>query len=201
MEDNTILSSHQVAKLLQSSPSAVIGWFDRGMLEGFRTPGGHRRVKVGELRRFLESHQMPIPRALMQPAQDPFRVYIIDDEPKIIRALMRAFTMSDYVVEVRGSNAVEALVEIGADPPDLILLDIYMDEMNGFDVCKRLRQIERLQEVQVVAMSAAPSKEDRERILSCGAQAYLAKPVSISQLVELLPQKYRQSTTTPKDPV
>lgn len=202
MDDETILSSHQVARLLQSSPSAVISWFDRGMLEGFRTPGGHRRVKVGELRRFLELHQMPIPRVLLGQAQAPFRIYIVDDEPMVLRTIKRGLELSEYAVEVRGSsNAVEALIAIGADPPDLILLDIYMEEMNGFEVCRQLRQVDCLQEVRIVAMSSQASSLDRERILGCGAQAYLSKPVNIKQLVELMPDEYQHPPLAHSQPL
>ena len=66
IEDNDkILSSHGVARLLQVSPSAVISWIDSEKLDGFRTSGGHRRVKTSNLILFLKEQNMPIPAALI----------------------------------------------------------------------------------------------------------------------------------------
>lgn len=198
MDDETILSSHQVAKILQASPSAVIGWFDRGSLVGFRTPGGHRRVKAGELRRFLEAHNMPIPVALAGPQQKPLDVYIIDDEELVIRTLERSFRLSDYAVEVRSStSAVEALIDIGGNPPDVILLDIYMGTMDGFEVCHQLGKLDRLKDVIVVGMSAKPSDEDAERLIDAGGQAYLGKGFTIEQFMEILPPNFRRTSSLP----
>ncbi len=193
MNDETILSSHQVAKILQASPSAVIGWFDSGTLVGFRTPGGHRRVKAGELRRFLEAHNMPIPVALAGPSAQALRVHVIDDQEAVIRTLQRNFKHSNYVVDMRSSTSpVEALLQIGSDPPDVILLDIYLEAMDGFGVCRQLRESEQLKEVIVIGMSAKPSDEDRERILDSGAQGYLSKPFTVEQFMELLPSNFRR---------
>lgn len=194
--DETILSSHQIAKLLQSSPSAILSWFDQGMLEGFRTPGGHRRVKVKELRHFLQSHKIPVPLALTHGIPAPYAIYIIDDEEVVHRLMHRDFAKLDCAVDIQGSTqGVEALLAIGANPPDLIFLDVYMQEMNGFEVCRQLRSAPQLKDVVIVAMSAHPSDKDREKILECGAQAYLTKPISASQLLELIPSAYRNKKT------
>lgn len=193
--DDTILSSHQIARLLQSSPSAVLSWFDQGMLDGFRTPGGHRRVKVRELRQFLQKHHIPIPRALGGNADIPFRVMIIDDEDIVLRTMQRDLAKTGCHLDVHVSTKpVEALVEIGAHPPHLIFLDIYMKEMNGFEVCRQLKGIEKLKDIIIVAMSAHPTLEDQEHISQCGAQYYLSKPISLPQLIELIPDRYRNKT-------
>lgn len=186
LDEDTVLSSHRVASLLRVSASAVISWFDQGKLKGFRTPGGHRRVTVGELRRFLESHDMPTPREL-QPVDRSYHIYVIDDEQQVIKSLKRGFKTSKHNVSVDGcTDGIEALVAIGANPPDLILLDLYMEGMDGFEVCKRLRQIPQLEEVLIVAMSGFPSDEDKEKILERGAQAYLNKPVRVAHVMEVL---------------
>ncbi|MCA9523039.1 MAG: response regulator [Myxococcales bacterium] len=187
LNDHTVLSSHQVCRILQASPSAVINWIDQGMLNGFRTPGGHRRVKVADLRDFLKNHNMPVPPVLRgKPSRRP-RVFIIDDEQKVINAIKRGMKMSRAEVDVDGAtDGVEALVSIGMNPPDLILLDIYMDGLDGFEVCKRLRKIEQLQEVRIVAVSGSPSENDRRKILKYGAEEYWEKPVDVGRITHFL---------------
>ena len=56
-----LFTTHDISRLLQVDPSTVSKWIDRGILMAFRTPGGHRRVRSGDLRSFLIAHQMPIP--------------------------------------------------------------------------------------------------------------------------------------------
>lgn len=62
--DSSLLSTHQVAQLLQMDPSTISKWIDKGHITGFATPGGHRRVRVAELKEFLTSFKMPIPAQL-----------------------------------------------------------------------------------------------------------------------------------------
>lgn len=189
MDTDTVLTTHQVCRLLRASPSAVIAWFDSGILQGFRTPGGHRRVHAGELCRFLESHKMPVPPGLRGGGErEGTQILIIDDDQCFIDALSQGVALSDLPVRVAGyTDPIVALVMVGARQPDLILLDIYMPQMNGFEVCRRLRQIPELADVRVVAVSGEHSDADRQRILACGAQEYLAKPVSVRQILALLP--------------
>ncbi len=59
-----LYTTHDISRLIQVDPSTVSKWIDKGILVAFRTPGGHRRVKSGDLRTFLVSHQMPIPHEL-----------------------------------------------------------------------------------------------------------------------------------------
>lgn len=184
--DELCLSSHQASQLLQVSPSTVVGWINQGRLDAFRTPGGHRRIRVGDLRRFVEQSAMPVPPLLRQRPEHQ-RIFVVDDEPAVIRSIQRAFDKHGGPYEVEGcTDGVEALVHIGADVPDLVLLDIYMEGIDGFEVCRRLRRIPQLDGTRIVAMTAHPSEEARARILDYGAADYWVKPVTLEQIVALL---------------
>jgi excisionase family DNA binding protein len=184
--DDVRLSSHQAGQLLQVSPSTVVGWINQGRLPAFRTPGGHRRIRVGDLRRFAEDNSMPVPR-LLGPKSEAKRIFVVDDEPAVIRSIQRAFDKLGDQYEVEGcTDGIEALVHIGANVPDLVLLDIYMEGIDGFEVCRRLRRIPQLEGTQIVAMTAYPSEEARARILDYGAVDYWVKPVRVEQILGLL---------------
>jgi excisionase family DNA binding protein len=190
-KEEACLSSHQVGRLLQVSPSTVVGWINQGKLEAFRTPGGHRRVKVGDLRRFLIDNEMPLPPELgARPARR--RVFVVDDDPMVFKVIARGISQLDDTVAVDGcEDGIKALVLIGAQQPDLVLLDIYMEGLDGFDVCRRLRQIPDLQGLKIVAITAHPSPEARARILDHGALDYWTKPVNPEWILALLDEEKR----------
>jgi excisionase family DNA binding protein len=184
--DDACMSTHQVSRLLQVSPSTVVAWVNEGKLSAFRTPGGHRRVRVSDIRDFLERNQMPCPPELRGPDRSS-RVFVVDDDPYVIRAIQRSLKQHAAAYEVTGcEDGIEALVLIGALQPDLVLLDIYMEGIDGFEVCRRLRQMPHLQGVKIVAMTAHPSDEARARILDYGAEDYWVKPVRAEQVTEVL---------------
>lgn len=182
IESETYLSSHQVSRLLRVSPSAVVCWIDKGEMPAFRTPGGHRRVKLTDLRDFLRANQMPIPKELGGDTQRK-RIFIVDDDPHVIRAIQRSLQQQAMSYVVNGcNNGIEALVRIGFEKPHLVLLDIYMPGLDGFEVCQRLKQIPHLSGISIVAITAHPSDEDRARILHQGAEDYWVKPILGEQI-------------------
>lgn len=187
LQDEAVcLSSHQASQLVGVSPSTIVDWINRGRLPAFRTPGGHRRIKVGDLRRFLASTRMPLPPALRERPTTK-RVFVVDDEPAVIRAIQRELDKHGGPYEVDGcTSGVEALVRIGAVQPDLVLLDIYMEGLDGFEVCRRLRGIPELERLLIVAITAQPTDEARKRIMDCGAADYWVKPVRAEQVTGLL---------------
>ena len=196
IDDGLCFSSHQVGQLLQVSPSTVVGWINQGKLRAFRTPGGHRRVRAGDLRRFLADTRMPLPRELRR-KPGTRRVFIVDDDPLVIKAIRRSMRQHTRGggLEIDGcEDGITALVRIGALRPDLVLLDIYMEGLDGFEVCRRLKRISDLEGLRIVAMSARPSAEDRARILDRGAFDYWPKPVRAEQILEVLEQGAREVT-------
>lgn len=188
-DDESQLTSHQVGKLLQVSPSTVVGWINQGRLPASRTPGGHRRIRVADVRRFLDQHRMPVPTPL-QSDESTHRIFVVDDEPAVIRTIQRICERYNPAWDVQGcADGIEALVQIGALQPDLVLLDIYMEGIDGFEVCRRLKRIPSLAELRIVAMTAYPSDEARARILDYGAIDYWVKPIQAEQVEAILPRQ------------
>src|SRR5437773_3543518 len=87
IDADQLLTSHQVGALLQVNPSSVKKWVNEGRIAAFRTPGGHRRIRVADLVEFLDVHKMPIPRALESVSKR--RLLIVDDDVMHLRALER----------------------------------------------------------------------------------------------------------------
>ncbi|MEW5740362.1 MAG: response regulator [Myxococcota bacterium] len=179
-----LLTSHEVASLMQVSPSAVLRWIDQGMLRAFRTPGGHRRVGTAELLEFLRAQKMPVPRALEAPR---LRLLIIDDEPGFLRPLGEALRRADPRLDVElADSAVDGLIKIGLKRPDVVLLDAYMPGMDGPEACRRIKSEPETAHISVLAMSGRRSEELISRFEKAGAAAFIAKPLKPAAIIEQL---------------
>ena len=176
------LTSHEVATLIQVSPSAVLRWIDQGRLRAFRTPGGHRRVASAELVDFLRTHQMPVPRQLA-----PLRLLVIDDEARYLKALKVLLEPSFIEVELR-DNPVDGLLAVGLRRPDVILLDVYMPGMDGAEVCRRLKASSETKDITVIAMSGSAAEDVVEELRAAGAAAFLPKPLTAQAVLAELAQ-------------
>ena len=110
------------------------------------------------------------------------RVFIVDDEQPILDLVKEVLTPGGYAVEgyPDGEGMIKALAK-GA--PNLILLDIKLPGMDGYKVCKSLKANPHLQDIKVCFVSAKTTPEDVRKGIECGADDYLTKPFSNSQLI------------------
>ncbi|MEW6430639.1 MAG: response regulator [Myxococcota bacterium] len=179
-----LLTSHEVASLVQVSPSAVLRWIDQGLLRAFRTPGGHRRVGTAALVEFLRAQGMPVPEQLESPR---LRLLVIDDEPDFLKSLGALLVRADPRLQVElAESAVDGLIKIGLHRPDVVLLDAYMPGMDGPEVCRRIKAAPETAHIAVMAMSGRRSEELVARFEAAGAACFLAKPLKAAVVVEQL---------------
>jgi DNA-binding response OmpR family regulator len=111
------------------------------------------------------------------------RILIVDDEPNILRSLEFLMTRSGFSVEL-AQNGREGLAALERDPPDLLLLDVMMPELDGYGVCQRVRQDPRWNATKIVMLTARGREEERAKGLALGADDYVTKPFSTRVLVE-----------------
>jgi len=111
------------------------------------------------------------------------RVLVVDDEPNIVLSLEFLMKKAGFEVEV-ARNGREALAALDREPPDLLLLDVMMPEIDGFEVCERIRSRPEWQGTKIVMLTARGRESERERGLALGADAYVTKPFSTRELVE-----------------
>jgi len=167
--------------MLHVDPGSVANWVDQGLLKAHRTPGGHRRVSASDLVVFLREHKMPIPEVL-EPA--PTRVLVVDDEPAIAELVSEAIRAAypDFDIQV-ANDGFKAGTILSTMTPDLVVLDLMMPGLDGFEVCQLIKTQDTTKHAEVIAMTGFPSEENVDRIVSCGARACLAKPLQIAELV------------------
>jgi two-component system alkaline phosphatase synthesis response regulator PhoP len=108
------------------------------------------------------------------------RILIVDDEPEMVRGLTDNLRFEGYDT-VTASDGAEALDRAASEAPDLILLDVMMPRMSGWDVCRELRR--RGIDVPIVMLTARGEETDRVRGLELGADDYISKPFSLRELL------------------
>lgn len=110
------------------------------------------------------------------------RILVVDDEPSIVVSLEWLMRREGYQVEV-AVDGEEALRAIERAPPDLVILDVMLPRVNGFEVCQRVRADPRRAGLRILMLSAKGRESEIARGLGAGADAYVTKPFSTRDLV------------------
>ena len=113
-------------------------------------------------------------------------VLIVDDNAQNLELLCIYMEDLPEVRVVTASNGIEALEKVQHDLPDLILLDIMMPKMSGFEVCKRIKGDPRTRDIIVVMVTALNETSDVERAAECGTDDYISKPIDRKALIQLV---------------
>ncbi len=122
------------------------------------------------------------------------KILIVDDEMKNVKLLEALLIPRGYVV-VRAYNGEEALQQVQQEQPDLILLDVMMPLLDGFEVCKRLKGNEETRLIPVVIMTALGQVEDRIKGIEAGADDFLTKPFNRDELLARIRTSLRLKRT------
>ncbi|MBD1865376.1 hybrid sensor histidine kinase/response regulator [Trichocoleus sp. FACHB-46] len=118
----------------------------------------------------------------MQPDASRGNILIVDDTPDNLRLLSTMLTGQGY--EVRSViNGAMALMGVGAEPPDLILLDINMPQMNGYEVCQQLKADDQSRDIPVIFISALEDVLDKVKAFAVGGVDYIVKPFQIEEVL------------------
>jgi len=110
------------------------------------------------------------------------KILIVDDEPNIVISLEFLMQQSGYEVAV-ARDGEEALAQMAAFQPDLVLLDVMLPLRNGFEVCQEIRENKAWNRVKVIMLSAKGRDFEISKGLALGADAYVTKPFSTKELV------------------
>lgn len=111
------------------------------------------------------------------------RILVVDDEPLIVKMLAKHLEEEGFQV-LTAVDGYEGLAKARAESPDLILLDIILPRLNGYEVCTMLKQDTRHQRIPIVILTAKGKEKDELLGKSCGADVYLTKPFRIQPLLE-----------------
>jgi len=190
-----LLKISEIARELGVLPSTIRYYSELELIKPQKhTRGGQRlydlkttKKLVRRIQHLVNNKGVPI-REVKKYLQKK-RVLVIDDEPEV------GNLVSDIVAEInrQGKNEVEVQVvydgfsagkALGEFLPDMVILDLMLPGVNGFEVCQQIRKIEYLDGVKILAITGYDSEENRQKIFAAGADDYLAKPMEVSVLKE-----------------
>ena len=179
MERKGYLTTKDVARLLRVTDGTVRYWSQRGALRAEVTPGGHRRFLRTDLEAFARARGVD----LEQSSPATTRVLVVDDNAEFARYLRELLYESLQPLEVRvAADGFAAGHSVVRFRPTIILLDIRMPHMDGFEVCRTLKQDPDTRDIRIIAMTGYYTEEVASRIVSVGAETCLEKPVDVEGL-------------------
>ena len=176
------LTLGEAAKYLGVAQSTIRKWSDSGRLPAFYTPGGHRRFRRGDLDSFLGSSRGA---GRARPL-----VLIVDDDEGLREMLRANLELEGYLVREAGS-ADEGLQALDEEAPDLILLDVMMPKVDGWEMLRRVRERHGVDSVPVVMFSGKVDEEEAAAAEERGAQAFIGKGFDPEQLIARTKQLLR----------
>lgn len=168
------LTTNAVGRLVGVSERTVANWIDRNYLPAFRTPGGHRRVDPRALAEFLQKRGMPVPPSLIERVS----ILIVEDDLQVGETMRNWLVQADEGFEVRlASGGVQALLTIGAQKPKLVLLDVMMPDMDGVEVCKKIKADPAFSDIEILFVTARYDLDPDQLRSTTGASGVLQKPL------------------------
>jgi excisionase family DNA binding protein len=173
------LTLGQAARYLGVAQSTIRKWSDQGRLPAFYTPGGHRRYRQRDLDAFVAGSSGAAAPQRSRPAP---LVLIVDDDPRIREFVRVNLEMDGFAVREAG-NAEEGLAALEAEPPDLILLDVMMPKVDGWEMLQRVRERHGVDSIQVIMFSGQVNEDAMDQAEAGGAQAFVGKPFNPQELV------------------
>jgi excisionase family DNA binding protein len=177
----TVFTTGEAAKICKVSQQTIIRCFDSGQLKGFRVPGSRfRRIPRDILYRFMKENGIPTD-ALESGKR---KALIVDDDEELVE-LIRDVLEADGRFEVRvANNGFDAGMMVKEYHPDIIVLDVMLPDINGKEVCQRVRSDSNLDDVKIICISGMVETDKIEDLKVAGANEFLQKPFEVETLVE-----------------
>jgi excisionase family DNA binding protein len=175
------LTLGQAARHLGVAQSTIRKWSDSGRVPAFYTPGGHRRYRRADLDSFLAQSGGTQPRTVN--GGRPRTILIVDDDARIREFVRVNLEMEGYSVR-EAASAEEGLAALDEESPDLILLDVMMPEVDGWEMLRRVQERHGVGSIPVIMFSGKVDEQDLKGAAQRGAQGFIGKPFNPQQLIE-----------------
>ena len=176
----TVFTTGEAAKICKVSQQTIIRCFDNGSLKGFRVPGSRfRRIPREQLFAFMKENGIPTD-ALESGKR---KILIVDDDEELVELMADAFS-ADARLEVRtANNGFDAGMLVKEFRPDLVVLDVMLPDINGKEVCQRVRNDPTMETVRVICISGMVEQDKIADLRAAGANDFMSKPFAIEQLM------------------
>lgn len=178
-----ILTVFKASKYCNVSSKTIINWIESGHIQAYKTVGGHRRIKKSDLEDFMKKQGIPIPEKEILEGRK--RILVVDDDPIIVETIVQALEEDEYDYEViSASDGFEAGLQVNHFKPHLLILDIMMPDIKGYEVCEKIKSDEGTRDTKIIVLSAYLDEEKFKKMKEYGADVCFSKPLPLPQLKE-----------------
>ena len=177
----TVFTTGEAAKICKVSQQTIIRCFDNGQLKGFRVPGSRfRRIPREMLYKFMKDNGIPTD-ALESGRR---KVLLVDDDTELVE-VMTKFLEEDGRFDVKiATTGFDAGMLVKEYRPDMLVLDVMLPDINGKEVCQRVRADSTMEEVRILCISGMIEDDKIQDLRLAGADDFMHKPFDAEQLIE-----------------
>jgi len=180
MEEKEYYTIPEAAKVCAVDRTTMWRWVKSGNVKASVTLGGQHRIAKANLESFISENSVyPLPSNVSSKE----KVLIFDDDSQIQQLFTKLLSSRGYTIEV-AADGFEAGIKIMAFKPSVILLDLHMPGMDGFDVCRKVKENPVTAHIKILAITGYGTDENKDRIMRAGADGYLTKPVDAATLIK-----------------
>ena len=189
----TVFTTGEAARICKVSQQTIIRCFDSGQLKGFRVPGSRfRRIPRETLHRFMKENGIPTDAL----DNDKRELLLVDDDTDLIEVMLAAF-QRDGRFEVRvANNGFDAGMIVKEYRPELIVLDVMLPDINGREVCQRIRSDSAMEDVKILCISGMVEPDKIDELKVAGADDFMHKPFEVDDLINRICQLLEMESAT-----
>jgi excisionase family DNA binding protein len=177
----TVFTTGEAAKICKVSQQTIIRCFDNGQLKGFRVPGSRfRRIPREMLYKFMKDNGIPTDALESGRRQ----VLLVDDDTELVEVMMK-FLEEDGRFEVKiATTGFDAGMLVKEYRPDIIVLDVMLPDINGKEVCQRVRADNTMEDVRILCISGMIEEDKIQDLRLSGADDFMNKPFDAEMLID-----------------
>jgi len=191
----TVFTTGEAAKICKVSQQTIIRCFDSGQLKGFRVPGSRfRRIPRNELYSFMRDNGIPTD-ALESGKR---KLLIVDDDQELVELIVDVLQKDGRFETRTVNNGFDAGMMVKEYHPDLIVLDVMLPDINGKEVCQRVRTDRTMDDVRIICISGMVEHDRIEELRASGANDFLQKPFETDLLLDRICQLLDIESTVPR---
>ena len=181
MSTKTVFTTGEAAKICKVSQQTIIRCFDNGSLKGFRVPGSRfRRIPREELYSFMKDNGIPT-EALEEGKR---RLLIVDDDQDLVDLMVDAFGLDGRWDIRTANNGFGAGMLVKDFRPEMVVLDVMLPDINGKEVCQRVRTDPAMKSTKVICISGMVERNKIDDLIAAGADDFMNKPFSVEDLIK-----------------
>jgi len=177
----TVFTTGEAAKICKVSQQTIIRCFDNGSLKGFRVPGSRfRRIPREQLFAFMKENGIPTDAL----ESGDRKVLVVDDDVELVELLVDVFERDGRFEVKTANNGFDAGMLVREFRPDLVVLDVMLPDINGKEVCVRVRNDDTLESVKIICISGMVEQDKISELTAAGADDFMHKPFTVDRLLD-----------------